>query len=130
MAKVTVVGNAVVITSSVKLEDIKRAKKYRPEALILLSEDGKEPIFRVGTVSGNGGISKYGVEFAEESRDSEKRAVLTLGFETKSEDLKKGIVDAIGESLIKLNKVEENVASVLGEITNEEQRLYDSITIL
>lgn len=130
MAKVTVVGNAAVITSSVKLEDIKRVEKYRPEALILLSEDGKEPIFRVGTASGNGGISKYGVEFAEESRDSEKRAVITLGFEANTDDLKKSIVEAIGSSLIKLNKVEENIASVLGEITNEEQKLYDSIVVL
>ncbi len=130
MAKVTAVGNAIVITSSAKLEDIRKVKKYRPEALILTAEDGKEPIFRVGTVTGNGGISKYGVEFADESRDSEKRAVITLGFEANTDDLKKSIVEAIGSSLIKLNKVEESIASVLGEITNDEQKLFDSITVL
>lgn len=130
MAKVTVVGNAIVITSSAKFEDIKRVEKYRPETLMLFSEDGKEPIFRVATTEKNGGISKYGAEFSDESRDSEKRAVITLGFEANSDDLKKSIVDAIGNSLIKLGKVESNIAAVLGEITNEEQKLFDSITIL
>lgn len=130
MAKVTVVGNALVITSSLKLEDIARIAKYRPEALVLKNKENGEPIFKVGTTVGGGSLSKYGAEFAESSRDSEKRAVLTLGFESKAEDLKKGIADAVGDSLIKLNKVEENALAVLDEIAKEEEELLNSITIL
>ena len=35
MAKITIAGDAVVITSTQKLEDIKLLEKYRPKALCL-----------------------------------------------------------------------------------------------
>ena len=48
MAKVIIAGDAVVVKSAIKYEDLKAVKKYRPEALTLKGgEDGKEPIFSV-----------------------------------------------------------------------------------
>ena len=48
MAKVVIAGDAVVITSSMKLEDLLTIAKYRPDALVLKGgEDNKEVIFRV-----------------------------------------------------------------------------------
>ncbi len=131
MAKITVVGNAIVITSSAKLEEIKLVEKYRPEVLTLMSgEDNKDPVFRVCSTTGTGNISKYGAEFGQETRDSEKNAVITLGFEANAEDLKKAVVDAIGSEIINLTKVEKNISSVIEEIKNEEQSVLDAITIL
>ena len=50
MAKIVIAGDAVVVTSAMKLEDIKTIEKYRPKELVLKGgEDGKEPIFGVGT---------------------------------------------------------------------------------
>ena len=55
MAKIMVAGDAVVVTSDMKLEDIKLVKKYRPEALTLFEGEGeeKEPVFKIGI--GDGG---------------------------------------------------------------------------
>ena len=48
MAKIVIAGDAVIVTSTMKLEDIKTIAKYRPKALTLMGgEDGKEPIFAV-----------------------------------------------------------------------------------
>ncbi len=45
MAKVKTMGQAIVVVSEVKLEDIKKIQKYRPEALVLKGgEDNKEEI--------------------------------------------------------------------------------------
>ena len=42
MAKITIAGDAVVVTSALKLEDIKTIEKYRRNALVLKGgEDGK-----------------------------------------------------------------------------------------
>ena len=44
MAKIVIAGDAVVITSALKLEDIKTIAKYNPKALTLMGgEDGRSP---------------------------------------------------------------------------------------
>lgn len=59
MAKIVIAGDAVVVTSAIKLEDLRNIKKYRPAALILKGgEDGKEPIFAVDVTNGNGDINQ------------------------------------------------------------------------
>ena len=61
MAKIVIAGDAVVVTSAMKLEDIKTIEKYRPKELVLKGgEDGKEPIFGVGTTHGAGNINAVG----------------------------------------------------------------------
>ena len=41
MAKIVIAGDAVVVTSAMKLEDIKTIEKYRPKELVLKGgEDG------------------------------------------------------------------------------------------
>ena len=41
MAKITIAGDAAVVTSAMKLEDIKTIEKYRPKELVLKGgEDG------------------------------------------------------------------------------------------
>ena len=65
MAKITIAGDAVVITSAMKLEDIKTIEKYRAKALQLMGgENNKEVIFAMGTTRGTGSISKYGASLS------------------------------------------------------------------
>ena len=79
MAKITIAGDAAVVTSAMKLEDIKTIEKYRPKELVLKGgEDGKEPIFAVGTTNGAGNINAFGASFGDETRDDEKLACITL----------------------------------------------------
>ena len=57
MSKAIIAGEAVVVTSSMKLEDLETIAKYRPEALTLKGgEDGKEPIFAISITKGAGDI--------------------------------------------------------------------------
>lgn len=132
MAKVTIIGNAAVITSSLKLEKIKLIEKNCPEALILKGgESGKEPIFRIGTTDGAGTISKYGAEFDGESRDGEKLATITLVFDLEGGegDVKEYFVDAIGGALAKLNEIEAALPAVVGKVEADRAEILASITV-
>ena len=131
MAKITIVGNAVVITSTLKLEEIYRVKKYRPDALTLKGgEDGKEPIFCIG-VGSVGKINQYGAEFDGETHDERKLATITLlldGF-GETEDLKEFIADGIGAWVATLGKLEAQIPAVLEEIDAERAEIMANITV-
>lgn len=130
MAKITIAGDAVIIKSAMKLEDIKTIKKYRPDALILKGgEDGKEPIFRLGVCSGAGSINKYGAEFGSETHDDEKKAVMTLVCTCCEGDIKEYVADAIGAYVMDLNKLEATLPAVLAEISDEKAAIMENISI-
>lgn len=129
MAKVIIAGDAVVITSDVKLEDIKLVKKYRPEALTLFEGEGKEKeaVFRIGI--GCGGISKYGAEFDAETRDDEKLATLTTLIPAGTADAKAYVSNTFGRSILKLNKLEATLPGIIEEIAAEKAAIEANITV-
>ena len=110
MAKIVIAGEAVVVTSAIKLEDLRKVAKYRPDALVLKGgEDGKEPIFRIGVCSGTGKINKYGAEFGAETHDDAKLATITLVTDALEGDIREAVAEAIGASILNLNKLEETI---------------------
>lgn len=116
MANVKKFGEAVVITSAAKLEDIKKIAKYRPEALTLYSEgEEKEPLFCVG-VTGNrsGCISKFGIEFGGASEDG--YAQVTTVYTGPAEGVKAALADSVGPQVVMLNKLEATFPAVLEAI--------------
>ena len=130
MAKITIAGKAIVVTSAFKLEDIKEIEKYRPEALILKGgEDGKEPIFRVCT-SKTGNINQFGAEFDSETHDEDKKATITMIFRGCGEDdVKAAVMDTVGRYVLNLNKVEETLPAVLSEIKTEKETILSNIAV-
>lgn len=130
MAKVTIAGKAIVITSALKLEELETVKKYRPKALVLLGgEDGKEPIFAVGVVRGSAGkIGNVGVEFGEETQ-TEKLATMTLMAPADVKDMKEYVADKYGAALMNLAKLEANLPAVIGAIAAEKQSIMDNISV-
>ena len=76
MAKFTIAGNALVITSNLKLSELETVKKYRPKTLKLMGgENNKEELFFIDVgSSGNGSISAYGAVDCSSTYDSEKKA--------------------------------------------------------
>ena len=131
MAKIKVLGNSIVIISSVKLEDFKKVEKYRPSALTLMGgEDGKEPIFRVGTKHSN--ISEYGVEFNCATRDDEKKAMLTMYYiaENEDADVKDDIIESLGVPLLNLEKIEAIIPTVIEEIDAERASVAAKIEVI
>ncbi len=130
MAKITIAGDAVVVTSAMKLEDIKKIKKYRPDALVLKGgEDGKEPIFKLGVCTGAGSLCKYGAEFGSETHDDEKKAVMTLICDCREGDIKEAVADTIGAYVLNLNKLEETLPGVLEEIAAEKEKIMSNISV-
>ena len=131
MAKITVAGQAVVVTSGTKLDDLKLVKKYRPDALTLYSEgEEKEPVFKIGfCADGSGSIGTYGIEFPETSYNDEGLAQVTLLYEGETEDLKESIVDSIGGAILKLNKLEKKLPDVVAEIAAERAAVLAQIRI-
>lgn len=132
MAKIVIVGDAVVITSSMKLEDIKTIQKYRPDALILKDEEG-EPVFRLGVCKDGecGDIGKYGAEFSSAARDGTGLATMTLSAAgaPEDQDITEFVADTIGAYIAQLNKLEASLTDVLAEITAERDEIKASITV-
>lgn len=131
MAKITVTGSAVVITSAVKYEDIEKVQKYRPDALTLKNEE-KEPVFRIGvTDRGPGGIDKYGASFGGHTFDENRLATITLmtiGGDT-AEEIKDAIADKYGAALLSINKIEATLPTVIDEINAERDLIRGAITV-
>ena len=133
MAKITIAGEAVVITSTMKLEDLITIAKYRPDALVLKGgEDGKEPIFAVSVARGGyGDIGKYGASFATESHNDAKQATITITMPPSAagEDVRTAVAELVGTAIINLNKIEETLPAVLEEIAAEKQEVLSNISV-
>lgn len=131
MAKVTIAGKALVITSSLKLTDLETVKKYQPKALILMGgEDGKEPVFAVTAVRGSTGkIGNIGVEFGEETHDDAKLATMTLMVPGDVKDMKEYVADKYGAALMNLAKLETTLPAVVEAIAASKKSIMDNISV-
>lgn len=130
MAKIVIAGDAVVVTSAIKLEDLRDIKKHRPSALVLKGgEDGKEPVFAIDVTTGSGNITKYGASFGTATRDDAKLASITLVAPGVEGDIKEFVADELGTALINLNKLEETLPDVIQSIRDEKAQVMDSISV-
>lgn len=130
MAHVTIAGNAVIFTSTMKLEDIKTVEKYQPKALILLGgEDGKEPVFRVATGE-CGSINKYGVTFANATRGEEGGYATLTVTEDFEGDPAEYVAEKYGCAIASLNALEQTLDGALQDILQKRQAVAEAITVL
>jgi len=133
MSKITIAGNATVVTSTLKLEELATIKKYRPKALILMGgENNKEEIFRidVGT-SGCGEMNQYGAYFCNVTPDDKGLACITMCNNGVAGDkIKEHVAEALGVAVIYLNKLEEALPAVLEEIKTEKAAVMGAITVI
>ena len=133
MAKLSILGNAVVITSAMKLEDIRTIEKYNKDALILKEDvEGKKvPVFGVATGS-TGEINQNGATFADATRDDDKFAQITLctcaaGI---TGDVKEWAADKFGKAITRLNQLEETIPAVLDGIAADKAAVMANITVV
>lgn len=131
MAKIVISGDAVVVTSDLKLEEIRTVEKYRPEELVLKGgEDSKEAIFAIGTTNGDGNINAVGASFGRTSHDDSERASITMLIDDKEiGNVKEYVADRLGSAIANLNKLEERLPVVLEEIKAEKDNVMRNITI-
>lgn len=131
MAKITIAGDAVVITSSLSLEDIRKVEKYRPEALYLKGgENNKEILYGIATTTDCGNINEYGASFGRESHDADKKAVITMCIgDVAVENVKEYVADLIGRAVTNLTKIEATIPAVLAEIAEEKNQIMSNIAV-
>lgn len=126
MANIKVLGNAAVITSTLKYEDIKKVQKYRPDALVLREND--EPVFKVGISEHQlGDCSKYGISFGGSNEAGYATVTTTFG---ECEDVKAWLADKYGAALAYLNSMEASLPAVIGAVDAERAAILDSITVM
>lgn len=132
MAKITVAGSACVITSAIKLEDIKLLAKYRPDALNLYEEkDGKKILdFSICATEKAGHISEFGISFNAEANDGSGCAQITGSVPTGDGTVSERVAEAVGPAVLKLNKLEEALPIVIAELKAERQLMIDSVEVL
>lgn len=133
MANIKILGDAVVITSAVKFEDIRTIEKYNKDALTLkVEEEGKMiPVFGVATGK-TGEINQYGATFASATRDEDGFATITICIKDLGEDVnvKDWVADKFGKAILNLNKVEATIPEVLEKIAEEKAEILDNIAVV
>ena len=132
MSKCVVAGDVVVITSAMKMADLKKIKKYRKPALTLRGgEDGKEPIFAVDVnETGKGSISPYGVGFNSESRDGQYLSSITVPLNLHpGMSVAESVAEEYGTAINLLNQLEATLPAVVEAIDAEKATIMESVTI-
>ena len=133
MSKIQVIGDAVIITSTLKAADIEVAQKYRPEALALYKDENGErvPYFAICVTQGDGSINNLGVSFGGVSRDGNGFATVTLGFKgaTDPDKIKDEIADRFGIAVSRLNQIEAALPEVLADIAAQKAAVVEAIEV-
>jgi len=131
MAKITIAGDAMVITSSMTLEEIKKLEKYSPKSLVLKEkEDSKDvEVFRVGSTDGAGSINQYGASFGSASHDEKALATITMCIPKDTEDAVSYAADKVGAALMNLNRIEDGSALALRIVDEERAKVLQNITV-
>lgn len=132
MAKITITGDALVITSSAKMETLKKLEKYAPKALSLFEKDEetgkKQEVFKVAT-GGMSSASVYGITFAGTTHGEDKLATVTVMIPTGVEDAKEYAAEHYGATVLNLNKIEEQFAAALAEVDANKAAIMENITV-
>lgn len=131
MAKTKIFGDAIVITSTLKLDELKAVSKYHKEKLNLYGgEDGKELLFGVRiSASGMGSLSPNGACFAPTSRVEGGYATITMTVPAGVSDAKKWMVDENGGALMHLAELEKKLPDVVSKIVADEKAVAESIEV-
>ena len=129
MAKTKIFGDSGVITSRIKLAELKNGAKYAPKALTLMGgEDGKEELFKIMVgKSGAGPINAWGASFAPATRDHEGKATITMMVPAAVEKAKEWVVEEFGGALMNLAEVEKTLPAVIEKIAADKKAVEDSI---
>lgn len=133
--KITISGDAYVLASEIKAEDIELLKKYDPEALKIKDKDGNDK-FTVAYAEGKSGIQKFtgsaGVTFGGKTRDDAGNATITgtlpAGLIGKDE-AKAFVAELVTPFLSYLNQLEQSIPEAAKKIRTERSALLDKITV-
>jgi len=126
-AKAVISGSACVVTSAMTAEQIKRYKKFHPEALVMYDEDD-EPVFAIGYNDKTpGSIDNNGAVFGP-ATDAEGHATITVLLDPTKEDVENDVYEKLGRALLNLNDLEEQLIAGIAKLDEEEASIKAKIT--
>lgn len=129
-ARVRILGNAFVITSKLKFENIKKMEKLSNETLCLVEiekDDTINEVFRISTGK-VASISPYGITYNE--ANTEGYAIATSTFPADVTDKKAFIKDNLAKVMLMLDELEMHVAEDLVKLEKRYEELDKDIEIV
>ena len=133
MSKIIAAGEAVVITSDIKMEDLKTIQANRPKALNLYetNEDGKKTcIFTICATDGKGSVSANGIAFNAVSNAGDGTACVTVCIPDGEGTVKERVAAKYGKAVMRLNELEPTLNPVISEIEAEKARMLAGIQVV
>ena len=125
--KATINGAAMVVSSDFTPSELKKIKKYRPNALKLTKDNKVEFLIGVGT-DNVGSLNSCGAVFSMLA-NAEGKATITIPLASADGDLKAYAEENYGYALLKIRKIEENLATAVAEADAEAVLISEAITI-
>lgn len=128
MAEIKILGSAAVLTAGIKLEDIVKLKKFKPETLELINEE-KDVVYAIS--AGNGeSFNKHGVCFNKADTEGNAQLTIIIPGDVASTNRTAYVKDNFGYSLLKLNTLESFISGALTELSGEFKRMEESIKLV
>lgn len=123
--KVKIAGNAMVITSKLKFDEIKKMEKYNPAALVLIEKNDEETneVFRISTGKVSS-FSQYGITYSEANANGFATATILLDH---AENKKAYVKDKYATALIILGEIEDSVKTACEKLAAEHAKLDEII---
>lgn len=123
-----IVLDRLIIESTVKAEDYKKAADFDPELLHIRDENGDE-LFNVVLSNGKNSFSKYGVSFGSVNADGYPAVSIPLRGETRDEKLDEAAkLILIGEKNLKA--IESNIRENVSNAEEKYTRIKEAITVI
>lgn len=116
------------LVSSVKTEDIKLLKKYKPGALEL-KDDKDNTKFGISYVEDHPSVSACGVTFAATTADGYAKAVFALP-DVEDGKLKDAVADYVGAAIENLGIIEAQVAAEANTVRSARQNLMATMVVV
>lgn len=129
--KIRIVGDAVVVTSDLTLDELKTIQKFNPKALTLMGGDeGKTPVFAMSIAKdGYGGLTNNGIMWAPATNDAAKKATMTMMIPAGTEKPTEWFVDNFGGAIMNLNALEANLPAALSKLNADKATVMASIAV-
>nr|DAT55755.1 MAG TPA: hypothetical protein [Caudoviricetes sp.] len=127
--KIIVCGNSVTFKSDLTIAEIEKAATYRPESVLLKSEDGEVDFYL--TTSERGSVSRNGILFEGESCDGTGCAVVTVPLQKKDgQTIQEAMAENYATIIEKAEQVETQVRDALVGIATLLTRMSNKISVV
>lgn len=128
--KLTNTFDAVIVSTSLTEETIRKAQKYAPKSLVLYEE--KTPVFAIDIGHRGGEVTPRGIVFADKATDGTmfvSRGVSGLAEKSPAER-KAYLEENYGLILFNLKKIEDQVTAALGSVNADIATVSDSLIVI